>query len=383
MCHQGNNEMDPQRSERLMNIPAGPEELTAGWLTTALRQGGAIHKAAVASFQAGPLAENRGFFGQIARLHLDYDRGEAGAPRSLIAKFASAIPEMRNRAIDSYEREVRFYQQLAHQTNLRTPTCYYGDINTETGVHILLLEDLAPARSGSRVAGCSREQAELAVHQIARFHAAWWEKPQLGEISWLPDTNVDLDPGALKEQYDRWWPQFLERANHRLPDPLKDIGERLGGYRANLRRRLFGSPPQTLIHRDYQLDNLFFGAPEGGIPFAVVDWQFISRGRGVWDVAYFLSESLHPEERRAIEMDLLGAYRQILIDHGVQGYTLEQCLQDYRLSLLQRFTALVSTIAAMPFSNEQRQLHIDILLPRNNAAILDHHAGELLSLMTG
>jgi hypothetical protein len=46
---------------------------------------------------------------------------------------------------------------------------------------------------------------------------------------------------------------------------------------------------------------------------------------------------------------------------------------------LQRFTALISTIGAMPFSEEQRRFHVDILLPRNSAALLDHNAGELLA----
>lgn len=51
---------------------------------------------------------------------------------------------------------------------------------------------------------------------------------------------------------------------------------------------------------------------------------------------------------------------------------------DYRLALLDRFGSLISTIAAMPFTREQIQMHIDIFLPRNSAAILDNKAGELL-----
>ena len=78
-------------------------------------------------------------------------------------------------------------------------------------------------------------------------------------------------------------------------------------------------------------------------------------------------------------MDLLRDYHQILVDNGIQGYTFEECLHDYRLSLLNRFGSLISTIAAMPFTREQIQIHIDVLLPRNSAAILDHNAGELLA----
>ena len=46
-------------------------------------------------------------------------------------------------------------------------------------------------------------------------------------------------------------------------------------------------------------------------------------------------------------------------------YTVEQCLIDYRLALLDRFGSLISPIAALPFTREQIQIHIDIFLPRN------------------
>jgi len=294
-------------------------------------------------------------------------------------KLSSASAQMRQRIPTrlAYQREVRFYQRLADRTSLPTPHCYYADVEPETGLHVLLLEDLAPARSGSAVAGCSHERAELAVCEIAHFHAAWWEKPELDEMDWLID--IEPDPTALCAAHDGWWPDFLEQTDHILPGPVREIGERLGPHRARIATHLTRTPPRTLVHWDYKLDNLVFGTPEDDVPFAVIDWQLMRRGRGVWDVAYFLMGSLDPEDRQTLEMDLLETYHRILIDDGVRGYPFEQCLYDYRLSLLGRFGALISTIAAMPFTKEQIQMHIDVLLPRSCAAILDHDAGALLS----
>src|SRR5688500_14231689 len=119
-----------------MKIPAGPEELTADWLTSALHKGGRAPNAAVTSFKAAPLADNMGFYGQLVRLSLEYVGGESGAPHSLIAKLSSATAEMRKRSIDSYAREVGFYRQLAPQTELPIATCYYGAIDMETGLHV-------------------------------------------------------------------------------------------------------------------------------------------------------------------------------------------------------------------------------------------------------
>ncbi|HCH10593.1 MAG TPA: hypothetical protein DEW32_15495 [Dehalococcoidia bacterium] len=172
---------------------------------------------------------------------------------------------------------------------------------------------------------------------------------------------------------------FIEKTEHLLPESIKEIGENFGPHLAPFEHWLFNEPPRTLIHGVYHLGNLVFGPPEEGVPFAVLDWQLMRCGRGVRDAAYFLSENLQFEDRRSVEIGLLRDYHRILTDNSVRGYSFEQCLHDYKLSLLQRFRALVSTIVVMPFSNDAIQMHVDILLPRNIAAILEHNAGDLLS----
>ena len=158
-----------------MDIPHLPADLSSSWLTMALRRGHAIGLYAVREFECSPLAAGKGFYGQIVRLKLTYDRPESDGPRTLIAKFSSSNPEMRQRPNTkaSYEREVRFYQKIAKDSLLPVPTCYYADIDTKSGWHVILLEDLAPARSGSRTEGCSLTQARTAIEHIARFHARW------------------------------------------------------------------------------------------------------------------------------------------------------------------------------------------------------------------
>ncbi len=313
------------------------------------------------------------------RLRLVSNKDEAGVPPSLIAKFSAATPQLREQAIGSYAREIHFYRELAPHTTLPTPACYYADIDPATHRHVILLQDLSPARSGDRLSGCTPAQARLAVRHIAAFHAVWWEHPLLSEMSWLPDPDFGQNPESRQAEYEGWWSRFLQNIGDApLPDPIQAIGERFGPQRARIEQHLFNAPPRTLLHGDFHLGNLVFATEEGGVPFAVLDWQMLRRGRGVRDVAYFLSENLLPEDRRAIEMDLLTDYHRLLVEGGVCGYTFSDCLRDYRLALLQRFRALVSTIAVMPFTASERQMHVDILLPRNIAAILDHDAGALL-----
>jgi len=361
-----------------MEIPRSPADLSARWLTMALRKANVLSAGAVKAFEYAPLEGDKGLYGQIVRLRLSYDPPGTDGPPTLIAKFSSGNPEMRQwpNTRASYEREVRFYQTMAEESRLSVPTCYHGNVDIKSGWHVLLLEDLAPARSGSRIDGCSRTQADTAIKQIAEFHAHWWEDPRLDDLDWLATAPKAADDARIAELHQKWWPAFLREVRHELPGIVMEIGESLGEQRGPIARHLFAERPRTLIHSDYQLENLLFGADASA--FFVVDWQFVKRGRGIWDVAYFLSQNLVPADRRAIEMDLLHDYVRILRDHGVTIYSFEDAWHDYKLSLLHRLGALISTIAAMPFTEEQIKMHVDVLLPRAISAILDHDAGSAL-----
>ncbi len=398
-----------------MDIPHSKAELSSDWLTMALRLGQAIGAGAVTDFVCSPLDDEQGAYGQLVRVALTYDSSDTGGPRTLVAKFSSANSEMRHRPNTkaSYAREVRFYQEMAQESPLPVPTCYYADVDTESGWHVVLLEDLAPARSGSTITGCSVEQARTAIHHIAHFHAHWWENPRLNTLENAQTFPADAEWVQLHEQ---WWPAFLQKLGKPLPGEVMEIGEALGKHRGRLVRHLFSEAPSTLIHADYHLENMMFGAANGKrgqarlrslrslrlsqspFSFFVVDWQFVKRGRGIWDVAYFLSGSLEPADRKAIEMDLLKEYLGILrkagtgtsllpavatlepvpVFHGVQDYSLDDAMHDYRISLLHRFGALISTIAAMPFSKEQIRATVEVSLPRIVAALLEHDCRSLL-----
>src|SRR2546427_3186166 len=94
-----------------VKLPAGPAELTADWLTWALRETGTIGNCSVRSFEYQVIGEGVGLLGQLARVRLQYDKLEAGAPASLVGKFPAAVREKRGLAqlFPFYERGVRVY----------------------------------------------------------------------------------------------------------------------------------------------------------------------------------------------------------------------------------------------------------------------------------
>jgi hypothetical protein len=361
----------------MLKIPDEITALTAEWLTEALRDRGVIKSAAVHSFAVEALGDD-GITSQLARLQLTY-QGESAtnAPRTIILKLSSSDPDMRKivNAQGMYRKEVDFYEQVANKSDLRTPRCYYSDFSVETGEHVLLLEDLAPARNGSQYIGCSAHEAELAVREIARFHAYWWEHPQLNQMTWLGTrTSSRPSSGSMR----RNWEPFLAKVGDTLPMEVKAVGQQLIEYRASIVQHL-EEPPVTLIHGDYKLDNMFFATAEGGVPFAVIDWQRSGRRRGVYDVACFLCKNVAPELRRANEVAFMRMYHAILIGQGVQDYPFDQLWYDYRISILEYLARFANIIGAGIFDDQLKQVR-ETTLYRTCQAALDLNVRELLQV---
>ena len=61
----------------------------------------------------------------------------------------------------------------------------------------------------------------------------------------------------------------------------------------------------SLIHVDYRLDNLLFTSNDAGIDVAAVDWQSITLGSPLSDVAYFIGAGLTSADRAPVEEQLV------------------------------------------------------------------------------
>ncbi len=356
-------------------LPQSFADLSPAWLTQALRSTRAVKAATVVTCDKETIGVGVGFMGQLARCRLTYDRAEPGAPASIVAKLPA--PAAENRAIadlfDFYEHETSFYRELAGQTPVRTPALYYGDFDPEGKKFVLLLEDLPPS-TVDQVAGCGASEAGLAMGELAKVHGAWWEDPRLGALSWVPWSNYDVRAQAAQGAYLQAWGPFVQYFGGGLPPAMLELGEKFGPKAAAVLDG-FGGSPWTLVHGDYRLDNLFFGA-DGSL--TVIDWQIVSRGRGAFDVGYFITGSLTAVDRRALEMDLLREYHGRLLAAGVKGYDFDRLFEDYRRAVLFSFLYAVIVLGQLDTNNERGLAVFEATLERTVTAILELNAGEML-----
>jgi hypothetical protein len=360
-------------------IPTTPDELTPSWITEALREGGLLGDATVVSAPCEVLGQGAGFIGQIARITLTYDRTVEGAPATMIAKMPALDPGARQLAglYGLYEREYRFYRELADEVTFRTPRCYYSDGDAENVRYVLLLEDLsASGRAGDQVSGCNAEEARIALSHLALHHARWWQHPRLAQIPWL-QPGIDLVNGAMEQSYPTAWEKTLVLFGDRMPQAIRDVLPTLGRRITALMEPL-SRGPMTLMHGDYRLDNMFFGNSGCGYELAVLDWQSPNQAWGAYDIAYFLYSNVDTMTRRAHEMDALGEYHRTLVENGVHGYEFEQLVDDYKASLLVSLGIMVVNAATLDQANERGTALFNLFIDRLSAAIMDHRALEML-----
>ena len=356
----------------MAEIPTA-DSITASWLTDVLRAAG---HSAVTVFDFTKTQIGTGQIGKCIRFVLDLNGDDPTAPRCLVGKFPSDDPTSRATgvALANYVKEVAFYRELRRRVSINTPRCYYAQIDGVGPDFALLLEDLAPARQGDQLAGCSIEVARAAVLELVGLHAPSWCDASLRGIDWLGEPNA-VSAAMTQALYQNHLPGFLDRFGARLaPDEIKII-EQVGTSR--------GAPflplpaPFALVHIDYRLDNLLIDARAQPPKISVVDWQSVTLGSPLGDVAYFLGAGLLADDRRRAEADIVRAYHAALHAAGIADYPWERCWNDYRRGAFAGFT--VTVIASMLVQQTARGDEMFTVMAQRHARhALDLGAHEFL-----
>lgn len=330
-----------------MTVAESLRRLDATWVDQVLREGGHTH-AAVTAAEVEPVAFT-GATTDMARLRISYaggtgagsNPGPNAGPATVIAKIrgVSDVQRQMDAAIGMYEREARFYREFADQVPIAAPRCFHvGDGDTTP----LLLEDLAALRMGDQMDGVSVADAEALMVGLARLHAAFWGSDRLSE-PWLLVHDSGLYPQLVTQLVSSGAPALRERYAGTVSDKVLEGVVAAAPQWAELLHA--GSQgPQTLVHNDCRLDNVFFAGD--GTP-VLIDWQVLSRTRGTQDVANLLAGSMDGDDLAANWERLVGLWHENLTAAGVTGYSLDQALEHYRQNVFFPLGAGMALLGAM------------------------------------
>jgi hypothetical protein len=355
-------------------IVTDPAEITPAWLTEVLRAAG--HDVTISAVTTEPVGT-----GQMAhneRFTLRYAGDPGDAPTTLVGKFPSPNAESRVAgAAGGYRNEVCFYNDLAEGLAVRTPHCWYGAVSDDGTEFTLVMEDLAPARQGDQLAGCTPEQLLLAAENLAGLHAPRWCDPRLRDLDWMAGSKGDQAVMIVQI----FTPMFIARYADRLTPATVRVLEAFG---AGVEQWFDAEPDRfTVMHGDYRLDNLMFNddvLPNGRHPdpVAAVDWQTVSIASGGRDLAYLLGNSVEPAVRREAEADVRAAYLARLAGLGVSGYSPDDVVADERHGSFQG--PFITMLGAIAVGRTDRGDDMFVAMAERSAAqILDLDALDLLT----
>ncbi len=353
-----------------VGLPASLEEVDAGWLTTVLRTSGAIDgDTNVAAAVVEPFQVGVGLLGQLARVALTYDGGDG--PATVIVKWPIDIPHQRGMAdgVNAYEREVRFYTELAPRSALRTVGVHAAMITEDKSNSMIVMDDLSELRQGDRVNGMAWKEAITAIRTLARFHAGWHGSPELERFSevWYslahPVYNV-----VLPQFIDAGWAPCQVHGAQMLDDELIALGNDWTGLLPAMQRQLTTSP--TLIHSDWRADNMFL---DDNGELVMIDFQLTGVGNGAYDVGYFVCQSLEREVRGGRERELVQFYVDELAANGVER-NIDDIWFDVRVAIAFCFLYGIVSYAQYEHLPGEGQHVIDTILRRSTQGIIDTDA---------
>ena len=276
--------------------------------------------------------------------------GNDSAPATLIAKVPKANDASRaaSRMTRCYEVETSFYSEICSVVDARIPDCYHVEYSAHDDEFLLLLEDLAPAKQGDQLGGCSVDDVMLAVTEMAKLHGSLWGSPLIKNKEWLQRNSSDAGKSTL-QLLQGVYPAFCQRYEGRIDSEVVKVGQQLVNQFPTY---IAAQPkPNTVVHRDFRLDNLLFGDWVGSRGVAILDWQTASEGVAISDLSYFVGSALLPGARFEHEREVVDHYASVINAYGV-GLTEEEAWRQYRLFSFGGF--VMAIVASMLVEQTER-----------------------------
>lgn len=349
---------------RTTDIVERPSELTAEWLTASVGAG------TVTAFDYERIGT--GQMSECYRVALTYADGQAG-PRSVVLKVAATDPVSRQTglALGLYEREVRFYTEVAPNLGGPVAPCFDAGYDDSTGAFHLLLGDAGPAVVGDEIRGATIEQASLAVAELGRLHAPLLGDTAMAKAGWL-NRESPMSQSLISQLYAG----FVERYRDEIAAEHREVCDRLvGAFDAYVAAESDPARVKGLVHGDYRLDNMLFGQAGADRPLTVVDWQTVGWGPAMTDLAYFLGCALPTELRRDHYDGLLRTY------HDALGADAPISLGDARDGVRRQsfFGVMMAIVSSMLVERTARGDEMFmVMLARHSQHVLDTDALRIL-----
>lgn len=364
------------RARSAADVPGTAAEITAEWLTSVLCR--AVPGARVLAFTTP--GGSSGTSERVA-LRVTYnDAGrEAGLPEHLFAKLSASFTQrLLLGSVDVTSGETHFFMRFRPKVEMEAPLGYWGAADDRSWKSIVIMEDIAHNKGATfsdPTTQVSRTQIEDLVQNMARYHGAMWEDPDLAVLKTPADHANNVN--SFISMGERC-AVGMERAKSVIAPGVYGQADRL--WKGTLRSLALNTDthPRTLLHGDSHIGQTYITA-DGRM--GLTDWQATMQGGWGYDFAYLVGSACEPDDRRAWDRELLELYLERLGEHGGKPPSFDDAWLIYRQQLFYPYSAWAFTIGRAFYQPkmqpDERSLAI---LKRLSAAIDDNKSFDAIGL---
>lgn len=307
--------------------------LEADWLSSALSI--AFPGTRVTAVHPGPVISR---VATNARFTIEGELPE-GLPRSLCVK--GYFPTEEGQPLGAGRIEGAFYGELAASSGISTLNAVYAGVDSETRHGIFITEDVVAngATFLDALSHYTPEQAARSLGELARLHAATWQRSSLANLEWLDSRTSTFGRGVPEINQN-----FETEIGAGVPESVRDAAWLVDAY-VRVIDDAQGDDEWCVTHGDAHLGNFFLDAE--GHP-CLLDWQLVSRSHWYIDVGYHLGSALPVDVRRAHERALVAHYLRELAAHGGPVIDEEAAWEGVRRGYVYGFFMWAITLQVAP-----------------------------------
>ena len=364
--HMAGERLSRSRPLTAADVPRNGIELSIEWLTAVLCSG--TPGAEVTTFT---IPEAHAGTTSRASLRVTYNQAGADAelPTQLFTKSSASFAQrLMLGGADVLYGETHFFMTFRPRIEMEAPRGYYGGVDPKSSRSLIVLEDIAATKGATFIeptTPITRDQLDGLLANMAAYHGACWEDPDLGILKTPNDFYRNLST------FVRMGPRSavgMERAKSVIPDRLYGKADKLWeGTRRSLDLAT-NAGPRTLLHGDGHVGQTYI---TGDGRMGHTDWQGTMQGGWFYDYAYLVSTALDPDQRRAWDQELLEHYLESPAAAGGKPPAFDEAWLRYRQAVFYAYSAWAFTVGRAFYQPKMQPDEVSLACINRVAAAID------------
>ncbi len=178
-----------------------------------------------------------------------------------------------------------------------------------------------------------------------------------GPLRMIHASTKDVEKGNCQTWREEEFPRFASKFSGELSQESDEvILKSIEAWGRLYPERIGRGGGLTFLHGDLHKYNIFYPKDSSKSALYFSDWETYKRGLGTYDLAYLIADE-QPDRRRTMEEGLLRYYHDGLLQGGVSGYSWDNCVYDYRLSVIANLFPTLVWKRFSTFKSRMEQFH--------------------------